>query len=82
MLLVDPISFYYWLLKVGLWSGSPAGGVSTTGRKTLNVLGDILFFCEYHFRKTPRLGLRQSPALLSGSDRLEDAISGHLLNRV
>lgn len=46
MLLVDPISFYYWLLKVGLfWNGSPSRG-SLDHRKTLRMWAirwDILF---------------------------------------
>lgn len=46
MLLVDPISFYYCLLKVGLfWCGSPSWG-SLDHRKTLRMWGirwDILF---------------------------------------
>lgn len=39
MLLVDPISFYYWLLEVGLyWNGSPSGGGgSLDHRKTLRM---------------------------------------------
>lgn len=46
MLLVDPISFYYWLLKVGpFWNGSPSRG-SLDHRKTLRMWAirwDILF---------------------------------------